>query len=295
MGFDSNGVKLLLAARKFGVSFEKVATIGRQLFFLDLDSLKHSLEIFGINKSDSEVNRIFIEENGYCEGLLRMLGASETYSIDISDYEGASLIHDMNNPINESLKNAFTVVIDSGSLEHIFNISQALKNCMEMVRLGGHFISISPTNNFMGHGFYQLSPEFFFSTLTENNGFSLEKVIFFENLLNPCWYEILSPMEMKSRVGIMTLRQAYLFVCARKIEMLPIFSVNPQQSDYQISWAGSNEGKVRGERKRNNAFKQTKAWLVKKFDTFRDMYILYNLLFRYKKPFMKKISLRDLK
>ena len=57
-------------------------------------------------------------------------------------------------------------MIDSGSLEHVFNISQALRNCLEMVESGGHFISIGPANNAMGHGFYQFSPELYFRILS---------------------------------------------------------------------------------------------------------------------------------
>jgi len=44
---------------------------------------------------------------------------------------------------------AYTTVIDGGSLEHVFNFPQAIANCMNMVAVGGHFIGLSPANNFL--------------------------------------------------------------------------------------------------------------------------------------------------
>ena len=70
------------------------------------------------------------------------------------------------------LKNKYTLVIDGGCLEHIFNFPVAIKNCMEMLQEGGHFIGITPANNLMGHGFYQFSPELYFRIFSKENGFA---------------------------------------------------------------------------------------------------------------------------
>ena len=65
----------------------------------------------------------------------------------------------MNTPIYGSLKNRFSALLDAGTIEHVFNFPQAIRNCMEMVKVGGHFIQVTVANNFIGHGFYQFSPE----------------------------------------------------------------------------------------------------------------------------------------
>ena len=108
---------------------------------------------------------------GYAEEFLKRLGAKETISIDASAYEGASLVHDMNLPIGDDLKRRFSVVIDGGTLEHVFNFPVAIKNCMQMVDVGGHFFVHTMANNFMGHGFYQFSPELFYRVFSPENGF----------------------------------------------------------------------------------------------------------------------------
>jgi len=96
--------------------------------------------------------------------LLRQeFGASTVVSIDYSDYEGANIIHDMNYPISQETYSKFDTVIDAGSLEHVYNAPQALKNCSLICnKSGGQIVHILPSNNYCSHGFWQFSPELFF-------------------------------------------------------------------------------------------------------------------------------------
>jgi hypothetical protein len=74
----------------------------------------------------------------------------------------------------------FSVVYDGGTIEHVFNAVQAFKNGMEMVRVGGHFIQVNPANNFMGHGFWQFSPELIYRVFSAENGFNIRGVFLHE-------------------------------------------------------------------------------------------------------------------
>jgi 2-polyprenyl-3-methyl-5-hydroxy-6-metoxy-1,4-benzoquinol methylase len=141
--------------------------IGRQGLRCDPVLLKQLFTAFRIPFSN--MDGLAVKGNGYAEPLLEMLGAKEIVSIDASAYEGCSIVHDMNQPISEHLKARFDLVLDSGSLEHVFNFPVAIKNCMEMVRLGGYLVTMNPANNCPGHGFYQFSPELFFRVLSETN------------------------------------------------------------------------------------------------------------------------------
>ena len=51
---------------------------------------------------------------------------------------------------------------------------------MQMVRVGGHFMQLTVANNFMGHGFWQLSPELIYRIFTEDNGYRIECVLLHE-------------------------------------------------------------------------------------------------------------------
>ncbi|WP_051358088.1 hypothetical protein [Rubidibacter lacunae] len=107
---------------------------------------------------------------------MKFLGAESIDSFDYSGYEGATCEHDFNQPISEDYHARYTVAIDGGTLEHVFNFPVAIANCMRMVEVGGHYLGLTPSNNLMGHGFYQFSPELYFRVLSPENGFSIEKM-----------------------------------------------------------------------------------------------------------------------
>ena len=236
MGFDVQGVRFLLHARHAGVQFARTAMIGRQELLLHSRALREILKSFGMPADDAEVRRILTEGDGYGEPLLRLLGAEQICSIDASPYEEASVVHDMNLPVPDTFRNSFSVVIDAGTLEHIFNFPTAIQNCMEMVQVGGHLLLMTPTNNFMGHGFYQFSPELFFRVCSAENGFEVVKAILCEVDPGSPWYAIVDPSKAQRRVELVNSRRTYLLIQARKVQQVPILSVAPQQSDYAVLW-----------------------------------------------------------
>ena len=86
------------------------------------------------------------------DSILRDLtGADEVVSIDMSDYEGASIVHDMKVPLADrrpDLGGQLDLVIDGGTLEHVFNFPVAVANLMFLVRRGGYILSASPQSAF---------------------------------------------------------------------------------------------------------------------------------------------------
>lgn len=92
------------------------------------------------------------------QAVLWSLGADEVLALDYSGFEGAELICDFNQPVPAELRGRFQGVLDSGTLEHVFDVRAALTNVVQMLRVGGRVIHISPLNNFANHGFYQFSP-----------------------------------------------------------------------------------------------------------------------------------------
>ena len=238
MGLDTNGVKFLLACQKQGVSLKRTLMIGRQIHNLEVRELKENLLGFGKYQSDEQVRKILSEKGGYAEPFLQMLGAEHIDSLDFSDYEGANILQDMNLPIPEDLKQRYSTVLESGSLEHIFNLPVSLANCMEMVEKDGYLLIITPVNNIMGHGFYQFSPELFYRVLNERNGFDLEQMLIFEYSPEEKWYSVKDPKTVKQRVELMNSSATYLCVKARRTEIVPILLNYPQQSDYEDAWEG---------------------------------------------------------
>lgn len=214
--------------------------IGRQMLLnLDAEKLQKNLKQFGLETEAPE--KILTDADGYAEPFLRILGACEIASFDASDYEKATCVHDFNRPIPDGFKDKFSVVLDGGTLEHIFNFPTAIKNCMEMVREGGHYLSITPTNNFLGHGFYQFSPELFFRVLSPANGFETEQIFIHEEFPESEWYAVTDPQTVRERVILINRYPSYLFIIAKKIHTVEIFKTAPQQSDYSAMWQESEE------------------------------------------------------
>jgi hypothetical protein len=176
--------------------------------------------------------------------LTESLGASEVHTLDYSSYEGADLLYDLNQPIPCELKGRFDVVIEAGSLEHVFNFPIAIANLMQMTKVGGTIFASTVSNNLCGHGFYQFSPELIFRIFTVENGFELGKVMALEARypgveLSPISnaFEVADPASVGGRVGLVTKRPIMLFFTARKTAELPVFARSPMQSDYAAAWA----------------------------------------------------------
>jgi len=235
MGLDTSSIMLLCAAKSMNVNFESTATIGRQALWPDYEMLQRVFAIHGIDR-DAEA---FLEQHQYGEEFLHVLGAKRVDSVDVSSYENATILHDMNLPIPSELKERFTLVHDGGSLEHVFNAPQAFKNCMEMVRVGGHFTQVNIANNFAGHGFWQFSPELIFRLFSTQNGFQLQAVLMHENIPGGAWYVVTDPDRVQRRVELRNSEPTYILTIAKRIARVPIFEKTPQQSDYVALWDGA--------------------------------------------------------
>lgn len=230
MGIDKDAAKFLLSARERRVNFQKTLMLGNQLFDVPRSDYKILSDTFNLK----DLARIKTSND-----FFHLLGAEEVSAMDISDYEGATILHDLNQPIGDELKEKFTFVLDGGTLEHIFNFPNALSNAMKMVKVGGHLVIITGGNNFFGHGFYQFSPELFYRALSEENGFAVKRLVAAEVRGN--WYEAADPKQIKGRVELINDKPVYLMVLAEKRASKPLFVNVPQQSDYAAMWSETND------------------------------------------------------
>lgn len=93
--------------------------------------------------------------------FFRALGFSDVQSLDRSDFEGADVIADLNEPLPAALAARFDMVFNGGTLEHVFDVRAALSNVHHLVREGGRAIHVAPASNQLDHGFYSFSPTLF--------------------------------------------------------------------------------------------------------------------------------------
>lgn len=243
MGLDIASIKFIAAAKSSGVDFSNMVMLGRQSIFAEEDELEKVLSTCGI-KVDVEA---FLKENKYGEELFSLFGAEKIQSLDYSSYEGATIIHDMNVAVPESFHQRYSLVYDGGTLEHVFNVPQALKNCMEMIQVGGHFLQVTGANNFMGHGFWQFSPELIFRVFSEQNGFKTKIVLLHEIEAEGKWYIVSDPDSAKQRVELCNRTPTYILTIAQRTRVTGIFSEPPLQSDYSEVWKRDSNGNLKTE------------------------------------------------
>ena len=206
------------------------------------------MRFYGLEPSDYP--RLFAEKYSrfrYSEAFWEMMGTDELVTLDGSDYEGATFIHDLNKPIPDEMKERFDAVCDVGTLEHVLDLPTALRNCLDMVALGGRVFIHTPANNFFGHGFYQFSPELFYRVLAADNGFEIERVVAVEYGPRHRWFKVADPLQIRARVALVNSFPVLLFVRARRIALVPILSRMPHQSDSIAQWTGEAAPAQKGE------------------------------------------------
>jgi hypothetical protein len=85
-------------------------------------------------------------------------GLADITSIDIPGSEHKpDMVHNLNEPFPESLKAYFDLVLDPGTIEHVFDIKTALTNIMGALKVGGIVIHQVPVYSFNG-GYYSINP-----------------------------------------------------------------------------------------------------------------------------------------
>lgn len=231
MGLDVNALRFLVDAKRSGINLGDTMTIGRLHINVYPRKVAQLFKKHGIPHEAILANPL-----EFSEPCFQALGAKTISSLDASDYEGATFVHDLNQPLPGKLKERFDTVFDGGTLEHVFNFPQAVRNCMEMLRVGGRFYIHTCANNCCGHGFYQLSPELFYRVFSAENGFEVERVVV--HMIGPYnrWYEVEDPNRVRSRVELINFVPIHILVRARKTAAVPIFQRMPQQSDYVVMW-----------------------------------------------------------
>ena len=241
MGITNNCVKFLAYSHQSGIDFKKTVMLGRQRLYADFNFVNRIL-------SKVEINVLLKTNEEFAESLFQALGAMEVDSLDLSDFEGANIQHDLNTPIPEKLKGQYSAVFDGGTLEHVFNYPMAIQNCMNMLEQGGHLISITPANNQCGHGFYQFSPELYYSMEHFTRCLKVKAMFLavFENGGIKEWFEVMDPMKAKSRVAVVNNRPTYMMVVIEKTDEFSMGTTYPYQTDYNEAWSSFEDSEPEG-------------------------------------------------
>lgn len=154
-------------------------------------------------------------------GFFKVLGI-ELDVFDIMRERGCESYCDLNR--DYFCVKRYDIVIDIGTLEHCFNIGQALINMAGFVKKDGYILHENPYN-WGNHGFYNLNPTLF-NDFYEQNGFELLSCVAArKNSIKT--FEV----PMTNRFFIARV-EANLITVARNTQGLAVFKC-PQQTKYK--------------------------------------------------------------
>lgn len=136
-----------------------------------IDQILAVLKAKKIPYSNKYAEAIRASDNNYTSRdffkLLRFINYDD---LDFDGKEGCNIIHDLNQPLPEQHHRKYDFVFENGTIEHVFDIKQAISNIAQTTKVGGYVLHISPLDAF-NHGFYNLSINFF-ADFYRANGFT---------------------------------------------------------------------------------------------------------------------------
>ena len=257
MGLGKDLFDFLAAAASRGIPRERVLTLGRLHNYTSPRDVGKILERHKFPAPDERPGT-----TQFAEHLFRAIGAGRVDSLDISDYEGATVLHDLNEPPPPELRGAFDLVVDGGTLEHVHNVSQAFDNLIALVRPGGHIAMITPANNQCGHGFYQFSPEMIYRTFSAERGCRmLWCVLLVRGPFRSTWHLVRDPATIGARIEVITHWPTFLLVLARREKETAPAAADTQQSDYAQNWIGNPAAQAKTTRQPEGRFSAARRWL----------------------------------
>ncbi|CUH44424.1 class I SAM-dependent methyltransferase [Ruegeria atlantica] len=237
MGIDySSAKKLIRHASEHGMG-QRVLMLGRQRMQVKdrlVPALDRLLDELKLDMTFADLQ----QEDGYTETFFKALGATTVDSLDISDFEGANLIHDLNAPVPDDLPRDYDLVFDGGTTEHIFDVATCMDNLNTLLAPNGMLCACSPGNNWFAHGFYQFGPELVYGYWKHGCGFDVLDCVMLPEMPRDKELAIPDPASKGTRPrmrGKMPNQRVYLYYEVRKGAQAHRWN-RALQTDYVRKW-----------------------------------------------------------
>jgi SAM-dependent methyltransferase len=157
-----------------------VVQIGRQTVCLTVPEMMQmfmryrvSLSIFQDGVLQIDRHTVMVRQTGtrYVSdhSFFGALGAAEVHAVDHSDFEGADIIHDMNQPIPAPLEGIADLILDGSTLDNVHDPALALMNYNRMLRPGGRVISVNAGKPDVQGVYCGMPPEWFIDYYAAND------------------------------------------------------------------------------------------------------------------------------
>jgi len=180
MGLSPSSIKLLIQFDKKYQFEGPILSLGNQEIWASYADLKgyftemgssytepkavvpHTSYTFSSDPNLAELAKDFVHARVFFE----MMGMSDYADMDKFDSDKPTYLHDMNLPVPGNLRESQSLILDGGTIEHIFDVRQVMENIVQMLKPGGCVVHISSYS--IDHGFYGLSPCLFYDFYSAN-------------------------------------------------------------------------------------------------------------------------------
>lgn len=139
--------KIIVSEHAFRPITGKILLTGRQSVVPSEQEVKEYLQEFGITPKQVDIK---LDEDtreaktGWMsdDSFFSMFTDAEIHSVDVTDYENASIIHDMNFPVPDEHKGQYDFIYNGSVMDNIFNAAQFLINCSDLLAPGGRVVHV---------------------------------------------------------------------------------------------------------------------------------------------------------
>ena len=181
MGLNRHHIEMLAREHLYRPLRGDVLMIGRQSVYLSPDELIETLRSIGVDVGGADAAKVELDSSTLNRAgerddmvsdraVFAIFGDTRVRAIDVSAYEGAEIVHDLNMPIPASLRGIADVLVDGSTLDNTFDVATALRNYAEMLRPGGRLFM---ANIFTAHHTaYTLTPPLTLLDYFVANGFA---------------------------------------------------------------------------------------------------------------------------
>jgi hypothetical protein len=89
-------------------------------------------------------------------------------SMDVVDGYGATIVHDLNSPVDPSLHGQFDFIFDGGTFDHLMQLGTAFTNVIRMLKPGGRVLHFNAASGYIGAAYVSFGPDLFYDYYVMN-------------------------------------------------------------------------------------------------------------------------------
>ena len=224
------------------ITKKNVLCLGEQNFGYTVADLLASKTKYGHNVNLDAFKKLDPRQKLSQKLFFNTIGFQEVDTLDVDDYEGANIIFDLNkDKTPSSLINKYNFIYDGGTLEHVFNLGNALKHLTRITKDRGVIFHCNPCNGYIDHGFFQISPTLYFDYYLTNNYKILYAGIIEQSIGKksfPVRQDLYRTLDVN--FGLKYTPKGVVNFCAQKVIKIDQITI-PQQGYYNAVWSDTKQ------------------------------------------------------